>query len=300
MPERPKALVTGSEGFIGKPLGRALERDGYEVTRYDRDADPSHDVLNASLVDEYVDGNNVVFHLAGLLGTELNHDGRPFAAVNVLGSVNVFEAARRAGARVVLASKTNPWTNMYSASKLATEEFANVYRELHGVDVRTAKMFNLYGPGQHVGEGHPIKIVPTFVMSALQGLPVEVFGSGNQTLDPMHVEDTAKALVLMGQLQNLNGETIQIGSGDDVTVNFLAEMIVALTDSSSPVVHIPMRSGEPDNATKVVADTTKMTNLLHFSPTVSLEDGLRETIEWYRREYFGTTVHHSIPDRVRD
>jgi UDP-glucose 4-epimerase len=288
-----EALITGGRGFIGQHLAKHLEGMGYGVNHFD--AIDGEDVTNRDLVLDTVRGYDVIFHLAGVLGThELNDKAYEATQVNVLGALNIFDAARKSGARVVLAAKPNPWLNTYTITKVAAEQFAQMYTTIFGVDIRSARFFSLYGPGQKTKEHGVQKAIPTLIMSALSGEPLPIFGTGHQTADFIHAQDATQAMAILGHMENLAGEVVEVGTGNPTEINFLAEMIIRLSDSRSKIEHLPMRSGEPLDA-QVVADTTKMTHLLHFRPTVSLEDGLRETVAWYKHTFFGSTSFTSIP-----
>lgn len=292
MSERDKtAIITGGKGFIGGHLAPQLERRGYRVIFFD--SREGNDVTNRQLVLDSMRDGDVVFHLAGVLGThELQNSAHEATTINVLGAINVFDAARRSGARVILAAKPNPWLNTYSITKKAAEEFAKMYAEEHGVDIRSGRFFSLYGPGQKI---HGVqKAVPTFIMRALKGESIPIFGTGEQTADFIYADEATEAMAILGHLDDLNGEVVEIGTGKSTSVNFLADMIIRLTGSKSRIEHLPMRSGEPLNA-QVVADTTKMVNLLEFNPTVTLEDGLEETVNWYRETYFNVRKFVSFP-----
>ncbi len=291
--ESKRALITGGKGFIGQHLAGHLGRLEYAVNYFD--AADGHDITDRDLVFKEICGYDVIFHLAGVLGThELNEKAYEATKVNVLGAINVFDAARRDGARVVLAAKPNPWLNTYTITKEAAEKFALMYAGEYAVDTRAARFFSLYGPGQKTKDHGVQKAIPTFIMSALNNEPLPIFGTGKQTADFIHAQDATQAMAILGHLEGLKGEVVEIGTGIPTEINFLAEMIIRFADSKSKIEHLPMRSGEPLNA-QVVADTTKMVNLLGFKPTITLEDGLKETVDWYQHKYFDSKRFVSIP-----
>lgn len=286
-----KALITGGKGFIGNHLSRQLDKRGYHIEMFDMTE--GNDATNRDLVFDRVQGYDVIFHLAGVLGThELNTEAYEATRINVGGALNIYDAAVQSGARVVLAAKPNPWLNVYSITKETAEKFGIMYAQMHGLDFRAGRFFSLYGPGQKI---HGVqKAIPTFIVRALGNEPIPVFGTGNQTADFIHAEDATEALVILGHMENAHGEIVEIGTGEPTTVNFLANLIIKLCKSKSKIEHIPMRSGEPLDA-QVVADTSKMTTLLQFSPKITLEDGLKETIDWYRKKYFDQNTFVSMP-----
>lgn len=282
---RQQALITGGKGFFGAHLIKELSSIGYDCRTYDRIDE--QDITDRQMVLDSVRDNDVVFHLAGVLGThELNTKAYKATQVNILGAVNIFDAAKNHNARVVLAAKPNPWLNVYTITKEASEKFAVMYAQMFGCDFRVGRLYSLYGPGQKIKEdGSVQKAVPTFIMQALNNEPVTIFGTGRQTADFMYISDAAEAFAILGHTENLSGEFVDIGTGQETEINFLADLIIRLAGSNSKIKHIPMRTGEPLDA-RVVANTTKMATLLHFTPQVSLEDGMRETIHWYRSNIF--------------
>lgn len=297
MENKSRALVTGGEGFIGGHVVQGLRRKRYTVSTYD--LVNGQDIRNPQAVAEAVERHDIIFHLAGVLGThELNRQVRLAVDINITGTVNVLEAAERYKRRVVLVAKPNPWLNVYSTTKGASENLGRIYAkpEIGNTDVRIGRFFSVYGPKQKK-EGVQ-KAVPTFIMKALQNEPLPVFGSGEQTADHIFVTDATQAFILLGQIDGLQGQTVEIGTGKAPTVNFLAEKIIELTGSSSTIAHLPMRTGEPENS-HVQANPSSMITLLQFKPQVSLEDGLRETINWYKKEYLDSYRLISVP-QVRE
>jgi nucleoside-diphosphate-sugar epimerase len=179
--------------------------------------------------------------------------------------------------RLLYVTKPNVWRNTYSITKVAGEEFVRMYHETAGLDVRIVRPYNVYGPLQHIWRVR--KAVPTFILAALMNRPLCLFGDGQQTVDLIHVEDLAKDMVDAMEDGTLGAETLDIGSGRATTVLALAQRIIRLADSRSEILHLPMREGE-----------TEGTDLCAGGPLVerrrgdriSLERGLRATIQWYR------------------
>ncbi len=276
---KERALITGGRGFIGGELASHLDQKGYEVDYFD--VLDGNDVTNRDQVlDQLKQFHGVIFHLAGILGTEeLNDRSYEATQVNVLGTINILDAARESGSRLVLVSKPNLWLNVYSITKGAAEQFAFMYSQIHRVDTRVGQFFSIYGPGQDI---HGVqKAVPTFIAHALQNKPIPIFGNGEQSADFIYVSDACEAMAILGHLDGLSGKVVEVGSGTPTTVNFLAETIIHLTGSKSRIEYLPMRKGEPADA-QISANISKMTTLLQFTPKVALEDGLKETIEWWR------------------
>lgn len=295
--ERKKAIITGGRGFIGSYLSENLSRLGLQVRIFD--LINGYDVTDRKAVFSEIGKGDLIFHLAGVLGThELNDQAYRALVHNTLGAVNVYDAAREKGARVILAGKVNPWLNVYSITKEAAQKLATHYSLLLGVDIRVAQFHPLYGPGQKFEDVQ--KAVPTFIMRALRNEPIPVFGTGEQTADFIYVQDATAAMTLLGTRDDLFGEHIEIGTGIPTRIKDLAEMIIEICDSKSRVEYLPMRSGEPLNA-HVVASTTKMKAKLSFEPKIDLRDGLEQTVKWYQWYYFRvnkTLYEFSSPQRV--
>lgn len=300
------ALVTGGSGFIGKHLINTLLERGFQVScldRFGKGLPPQvkfvqADIMDRSAVKEAVLGQNYVYHLAGVLGTEelQDQDAELMAIdINVKGAVHVYHAAmdaREAGAdtKVILISKTNPWKNVYSATKEASEYHLKMRGERDGLPYLIVKWMSVYGPGQkHFGVQ---KAVPTFIMRALNDEPIPVFGDGEQTADFLYVSDTVETTVQLAEMAESTGRTIEIGTGVGTPIKELAESIIRLCNSSSKVEHLPMRDGEDPN-TEVIANLDELKKLIpSYSPRVSFEDGMRRTVAYYQK------LHQSLRTRV--
>lgn len=278
------ALVTGGSGFIGKRLVQELMRNGYEVTVFDRKPANTHasfvcgDIVSFDF-DDVLKDVDVVFHLAGLLGTtELFHRIVEAEKVNVLGTLNLLESMRKNNVtKIVFTSKPNVWKyNVYTVTKENCERYLEMYREIYGFKCVITRAFNVYGPDEPLKEYR--KAIPYFIVSALRNEPLEIFGDGQQTMDAIYVDDVAEALLVCAE--KLLSQTIDIGNSRPVRVKDVADQIIMLTGSASEVVFKPMRKGE-SNPRYICANET-LWRLLGFKPKISLVDGLTRTIKWYR------------------
>lgn len=316
-----KVGLTGGQGFIGSWIGNELRSRGHEVVIFDRhnhvhtkDFWDSRfeffqgDVRDATAVVElaaHVDG---IIHLAAVLGTqETIQNPRPSAETNILGSLNVFEAANQYDLPVVYAGVGNHWmrdhgTGAYTISKTAAEDFTRMFNQYRNGRITTVRPVNAYGPGQSIaapfGTSKVRKIMPAFICRALTGAPIEVYGDGTQISDCVYVGDVAR--VFCGALEHTaeHGAVdtpIGVGPASSVTVNQIAEMVaneVAMVTGEDPVevVHLPMRPGEVPNAV-VRADLTALRTLpeeFQEHTFVSLRAGVARTVEHYVRTWLPT------------
>lgn len=281
---RARSLVTGATGFIGKHLVRELIRKGHEAIAFDKKQENvgtefvQGDIVSFNF-DEVLGDVDVVFHLAGLLGTtELFHRIIEAEKVNVLGTLNLLESMRRNDVeKIVFTSKPNVWRyNVYTITKENCERYLEMYREIYGFKVVITRPFNVYGPDEALREYR--KAIPYFIVAALRNEPLEIFGDGEQTMDAIYVEDTVEALIRCAE--KLPKETVEIGSSEPIKVNDLAEKIVKLTESKSEIVYKPMRKGE--TSPRYICANGNMKRLLGFKPRIILKEGLRRTIKWYK------------------
>lgn len=279
-----KILVTGGTGFIGSFLADELRKEGHKVKVLTNDDKVvGSDVICTDIQDRYammhlVPQFDMVYHLAGLLGTsELITKAYEASQVNILGTVNVLDGALSNKTKVVEITKPNVWLNTYSITKYAGESFAKMYKQEFGLPTVSIRWYNVYGPNQSF---HCQKAVPFFIRWALRNEEIQIWGDGTQTADFIHAKDAVRATIAVSKSNDLEGTTVDIGSGKETTVNELAEMIIRKCNSSSKIKHYPMRAGETDH-TRLRADRTILDSL-GFVDEYDMERGIDETIEWYK------------------
>jgi len=301
-------VVTGGAGFIGSHLverlvgegpGSLVVVDDLSTGRAENVAGlASVELVKADVCDDAarsaVADADVVFHLAVRNVRASINRPEENMRVNAMGTLAVLEAMRagRRGSFVYVSSSevygipsaagfsesTVPApTTVYGAGKLAGEHVALAYRRVYEMDTRVVRPFNNFGPRSHF-EGDSGEVIPKFVLRALAGRPLHVHGDGSQTRDFMYVEDTARWLVRLAFEPALVGETVNIGSGRDVSVLELAQRVLELTRSSSEIVHVEARPGD---LPRLVADTSKISSLVDFRLDVDFEEGLRRTVEFF-------------------
>ncbi len=286
------ALITGGSGFLGRAFSRYLISEGYMVRTLDTCAPQNRkciqhfqgDIRNISDVRAAVKGTNLVFHLAGLLGTtELINRTIDAVNVNILGTLNILESCREFGVeKLFFPTKPNTWLNTYSITKECGEKFVQMYSEQFGLNVKILRWLNAYGPGQHT---HPIrKAVPVMIMQALHGRDIEIWGTGEQPVDLIFTEDLARISVEYTLLEKPDPTIRDTGLSTRMTVNEMAEFIKQLTRSTSKIVHLPMRPGEKQEIPVEMLAPEPASSVLHIQKEAmtDLHTGMKHTIDYYR------------------
>ena len=306
-------LVTGGAGFIGSHLVESLVESGSPVrvlddfsTGREENLAPIRDrieLLRGDLRDEgicrrAVEGVGLVFHQAAL-GSVPRSLARPerTLGVNVGGTGNLLAAAREAGVeRFVYASSSSVYGDSsrlpkregeegaplspYALSKRMNEELADVFQRCYDLGTVGLRYFNVYGPRQDPA-GPYAAVVPRFVERGLRGEAMTIHGDGEQSRDFTYVADAVRANLLAAEAgKEATNRVFNVAGGRRVTVNELARRIRELTKSGTPPRHGPARPGDVRHS---LADLTEAERGLGYAPTVSLEEGLRRTVEAYRR-----------------
>jgi dTDP-glucose 4,6-dehydratase len=304
-----RVVITGVAGFIGSHLADALLERGFSIVGIDNliTGDMAnishlvnrdflfikHDVTNYIYVDGPVD---YVLHWASPASPidYLEHP-IPTLKVGALGTHKALGLAKAKGATFMLAStsevygdplehpqKETYWGNVnpigprgvYDEAKRFAEAMSYAYHRYHGVPVRIVRIFNTYGPRMRINDG---RAVPTFIAQALRGEDITVFGSGSQTRSFCYISDLVDGLMRL-MLSDVN-DPVNIGNPTEMTIEDIARTIVRMTGSSSRIVYRPLPTDDP----KVrKPDITRARTLLGWEPRVSLEDGLTETIAYFR------------------
>ena len=307
----PRAVITGAAGFIGSHLADALIGRGYSVVGIDNllTGDPAniahlggrdftfieHDVTNGIAVDGKVD---LVLHWASPASPidYLEHP-IPTLKVGALGTHNALGLAKAKRARFVLASTSEVygdplehpqretyWGNVnpigprgvYDEAKRFAEAMTIAYHRFHGLDTKIVRIFNTYGPRMRVRDG---RAVPNFIAQALGGDDVTIYGSGNQTRSFCFISDLVDGVVRLAE-SDLN-DPVNIGNPAELTVLDIAHAIIAATGSTSRIVHQPLPEDDPRVRRP---DITLARTRLGWTPRVPLADGLRATIDYFRRK----------------
>jgi nucleoside-diphosphate-sugar epimerase len=304
-------IVTGGAGFIGSNIvKRLVTREGPGGVRVVDDLSSGYrqnlDGLGVELSEVRVEdpelaaafagGVEVVFHLAASVGNKRSIDNpRRDATINVLGTINVLEAARQAGTKKVIISssagifgelKTLPIRedhplepdSPYGCTKLCEEKLGLAYAKLYGLEVVCLRYFNVYGPNQRFDAYG--NVIPIFAFKMLRGEPITVFGDGEQTRDFVNVHDVVQANLKAAAAPGVSG-AFNIGSGTRITINALVELLSEASGIVPRVEHGPKRPGDVRDS---LADIQQARDKFGFEPAVTIEDGLREYMEWAKRE----------------
>jgi UDP-glucuronate decarboxylase len=307
--------VTGGAGFIGSHLCRTLLAAGHDVLAVDNFySSTRHNVL--SLLDEprfelmrhdvtfplYVEVDQI-YHLA-CPASPVHYQRDPVQTTKtcVHGSINVLGLAKRVGARILLASTSEVygdpavhpqeesyWGNVnpiglrscYDEGKRCAETLFFDYYRQHAMPVKIARIFNTYGPRMLPDDG---RVVSSFVVQALRGEPLTVFGDGSQTRSFCYVDDMIDGLIrLMSSPDEITGP-VNLGNPAEFTMLELAKQVLALADGDSPIEHRPL---PPDDPVRRRPDIGRARELLGWEPTVPLEEGLKRTVDYFRRALAG-------------
>lgn len=296
-------LVTGGAGFIGSALANRLAAEGHEVRVLDNltagDPERLHpdvlftrgDVADIPKLWTLLQDVTCVYHLAARVSVpESIQYPRDYNHTNVGGAVSVMEAMRDVGVqRAVLASsgavyglqKEPPLTedmtpdpdSPYAVSKLAAESYVRTIGSLWGIETVSLRIFNAYGPGQQLPASHA-PVVPRFLRAALSGASIVVFGDGSHTRDYVYIDDVVDALVAGSTAPDIDRQVVNVGSGQETSLNELVAAIGQTVGKSLEPIYNPGQSG---GVRRMCADVTRARDLLGMAAPTSLLEGLART-----------------------
>lgn len=318
------ALITGGAGFIGSHLAERLLAAGDEVTIIDnlstgRFENIAHlagtprfhyaieDIRHAAVMDRLVSMCDVVYHLAAAVGVfAIVHSPIDTLEINVGGTEVVLQTARRYRKKVLIASTSEvygkgvkvpfsedddrilgPTTKSrwsYAASKELDEFLGLAYHKAVGLPVTIFRLFNTVGPRQVGSYG---MVVPRFVRWAMAGEPIQVYGDGQQMRCFANVFDVVEAITRLGASDQVVGEVFNIGSGEEVTIEELAQRVIARTGSASPVEHIPYEQAYEagfEDMRRRVPDTRKIRAAVGWAPTTPLDATIDQIVAYFQAE----------------
>jgi len=308
-------LVTGGAGFIGSHLVDRLLKEGFEVTVIDNlqsgnVENVAHhegrkgfcfvkgDIRDVSLVDETVKDADVVFHEAAFVSAALSVENPLITnEINVTGTLNLLKASADLDVkRFVYASSAAVYgeasppqkketmapqpTSPYGVSKLAAENYVQLFHQLYGIETVSLRYFNVYGPRQSFDVGSAYGgVITLFTNRLLENVPPIIYGDGEQTRDFVFVHDVVDANLLALNTRKAAGKVFNIGTGRQTSINQLAETLKNITNRKDlKSVYSDPRPGDPRHG---YANIAKAKKVLGYEPRYSLQEGLGELIKWY-------------------
>ena len=314
MAKRMVSVVTGGAGFIGSNLVNKLLFLDHTVIAVDNlitgrvenlteaKRNPQFSFINADVINGLPEISDVthVWHLASPASVEgYQNNPEETALVNSVGTRNALIFAKKYNAKFLFTStsevygdpKEHPqketyWGNVnpngvrscYDESKRYGEMMTMLYHAKHGVDIRIARIFNTYGPNMKADDG---RVVSNFINQALSNKSLTIYGDGLHTRSFCYVSDQVAGLISLMEKEKANGEVVNIGNPQEYTVIELAKKIILLTNSTSEIVYSKLPSDDP---VKRCPDISKAKALLGWEPVISVDEGLKKTIEYYRQQ----------------
>ncbi len=305
-----RVLVTGGDGFIGSHLCERLLNDGYDVLCVDNYYSSTKDNISHLLDNPrfevirhdvtfplYVEVDQI-FHLA-CPASPIHYQRDPVQTTKtaVHGSINMLGLAKRTGAKILLTSTSEVygdplvhpqtedyWGNVnpigpracYDEGKRAAETLFFDYHRQHGLKIKVVRLFNTYGPRMHPQDG---RVVSNFIMSALTGAPLTVYGEGQQTRSFCYVSDLIDGLIAMMDSGDETTGPINLGNPGEFTIGELANIVIDMTKSDSSLEYLPLPTDDP---IRRQPDITRAKDQLAWAPTIPLIEGLETTIKHFK------------------
>ena len=316
MPQQyDKILVTGADGFIGSHVAERLVRDGFSVramVQYnsfghhgwldfsDSDVQNALEFFAADIRDPFrmrtaVEGIDCILHLASLVAIPYSYQAaKSYVSTNVTGTLNLLQAARDQQVKRFVQTSTSEvygtaqytpidekhplvGQSPYAASKIGADQMALSFYRSFGLPVTVLRPFNAYGPRQSARA-----IIPTIICQLAAGCTELKLGNLAPTRDFTFVEDLATAFAAIAVAENVIGETINVGTGSEISIGDLADTLIRLMDSSAKVTTVSERLRPKESEVdRLLCDNSRAETLLGWKPAVSLEDGLRRTVDWF-------------------
>jgi UDP-glucuronate 4-epimerase len=319
-----KFFVTGGAGFIGANLCEHLLRKGYAVTAFD-DLNPFYspefkrrniadlqslgrdftflhgDICDAAALKDAINSEpfHQIIHLAARAGVRPSLDEPAlYQQVNVVGTTNILEAARRAGIKkLTIASSSSVYginskvpfseadpifnpISPYAASKLACEALGHVYHHIYGLDIAMLRFFTVYGPRQR-----PDLAIYKFAHLILRGKPIPVFGDGSTARDYTFIDDIVEGVVACTE-REFGFEIFNLGESQTVKLSYLIELIESALGKTAIIDRQP---AQPGDVPLTFADISKARRMLGYNPRTSIEEGIPLFVEWYKTHRHSST-----------
>lgn len=306
-------LITGGAGFLGSHLCDRMIADGHDVLCVDNFYTGSKDNIRHLLGHKrfellrhdvwlplYVEVDRIYNLACPASPVHYQNDPSSTTKTSVLGAINMLGLAKRKRARILQAStsevygdpqvhpqREDYWGHVnpigpracYDEGKRCAETLFFDYHRQSAVDIRVVRIFNTYGPRMHPNDG---RVVSNFIVQALRGDPITLYGDGQQTRSFCYVDDLIEGMVrMMNQTKEIG--PMNLGNPAEFTIRELAELVLRLTESKSELVFRPLPADDP---VRRQPDIVKARAALEWEPTVSLHDGLKETIAYFKKVIF--------------
>jgi len=304
-----RILVTGGCGFLGSHICRRLVNEGHDVVALDNFFTsqksnvkdlldrPNFEVIRHDVTKEFFIEVDQIYNMA-CPASPVHYQYNPVKTMktSVMGAMNMLGLAKRVKARILQASTSEVYgdpditpqpeeywghvnctgvRSCYDEGKRAAETLCYDYHRMNGVDIRIARIFNTYGPGMHPYDG---RVVSNFVVQAIKGEDITVYGEGQQTRSFCFVDDLVDGLIkLMNQEETIG--PINIGNPGEFTIKQLAELAIKITGSPSKIIHLPLPGDDPKQRKP---DITKARTILKWEPKIPLEQGLVKAVEYFK------------------
>jgi len=305
-----KYLVTGGAGFIGSHLSEELVRRGHAVRvadslitgkRSNLDHVPGVEFLEGDLAEESfakraVEGVEYVLHQAAIPSVPRSvKDPITSNRANVDATLNVLVAARDAGVkRLVFAGSSSAYGNTptlpkheempsnplspYALQKVVGEQYLQMFTRLYGLETVSIRYFNVFGPRQDPSSPYS-GVISVFATALIENRSPKIYGNGEQTRDFTYVANVVDGVLKACEAQGASGEVINVATGGRISLNQLFETMKKLVSATASPDYVEPRAGDVKDSQ---ADIAKARRILGYEPSVSFEEGLRRTIEWYR------------------
>jgi len=313
-----RILITGGAGFIGSHLCNKYIKEGHTVICLDNFMNGNltnirhllayrnfklvnGDIRDFDLLEKVIRDVDIVFHLAAQIHVDRSIvEPKMTYEINVMGTLNILEAARRYDVKKVIHTSTSEVygsaqyvpmdenhplnaPHPYGASKIASDRLAYSYARTFNMNISIIRPFNTFGPRQKdTGYGGAISI---FVKRVLKNMSPIIYGDGEQTRDYMHISDLIEAYDLILKYDGSLDEPLNIGTGKEIRIIDLANKIIEICGKKGEIepVHVEPRPGE---VKRLVADSSRARKILNWKPKCPLEEGLKELINWYKKYKF--------------